>query len=184
VRSQSRQTKPFSRCLLRSAQLYMLTYRGDGRRARNARARKGGVTPHTEGLCILHPQIYWLFRVKKLEPVWYSGNYARPSCFLTHHYATRLRPRLHRRSRHSITNRCSRARRLQTHLSREGLRRQSRSPRARPPPRDREGDMLAPISWAAMKAGTLPGAIPAKVSLRPRASVTAGLAKDVDAVNQ
>jgi hypothetical protein len=35
-----------------------------------------------------------------------------------------------------------------------------------------------------MKAGALIGAIPAKVSLKVRAIVTAGLAKDVDAVNQ
>ena len=35
-----------------------------------------------------------------------------------------------------------------------------------------------------MKAGTSIGRIPAKVSLAERASVTAGFAKDVDAVNQ
>jgi hypothetical protein len=34
-----------------------------------------------------------------------------------------------------------------------------------------------------MNAGTPAGAIPANVSERARASVTAGLAKDVDAVN-
>ena len=35
-----------------------------------------------------------------------------------------------------------------------------------------------------MNAGALPGPIPAKVSLSARASVTAGLAKEVDEVNQ
>jgi len=35
-----------------------------------------------------------------------------------------------------------------------------------------------------MKAGTLPGAIPANVSDSERARVTAGFANDVDAVNQ
>jgi hypothetical protein len=35
-----------------------------------------------------------------------------------------------------------------------------------------------------MKAGTLVGAMPANVSERDRAIVTAGFAKDVDAVNQ
>jgi hypothetical protein len=35
-----------------------------------------------------------------------------------------------------------------------------------------------------MKAGAPAGAIPAKVSESDRATVTAGLAKDVDAVNQ
>jgi hypothetical protein len=35
-----------------------------------------------------------------------------------------------------------------------------------------------------MKAGTLAGAIPAKVSESERASVTAGFANDVEAVNQ
>src|SRR5215510_79567 len=42
----------------------------------------------------------------------------------------------------------------------------------------------APRNWTQMNASTLVGAIPAKVSLRPRAIVTAGLAKEVDAVNQ
>ena len=35
-----------------------------------------------------------------------------------------------------------------------------------------------------MKAGALAGAMPAKVSLSERATVTAGLAKEVEAVNQ
>jgi hypothetical protein len=38
--------------------------------------------------------------------------------------------------------------------------------------------------WAATKAATPAGAMPAKVSLSERAIVTAGLAKDVEAVNQ
>ena len=42
----------------------------------------------------------------------------------------------------------------------------------------------APASWAAMKAGTFCGAMPANVSLRLRAMVTAGLANEVEAVNQ
>jgi hypothetical protein len=42
----------------------------------------------------------------------------------------------------------------------------------------------APRSWATIKASTLAGAMPAKVSERARAMVTAGLANDVDAVNQ
>jgi len=41
-----------------------------------------------------------------------------------------------------------------------------------------------PISCAAMNAGTPPGAMPAKVSDRERASVTAGLGNEVEAVNQ
>jgi hypothetical protein len=41
-----------------------------------------------------------------------------------------------------------------------------------------------PAIWAAMKAMTPAGAIPAKVSDKERATVTAGLAKDVEAVNQ
>ena len=40
------------------------------------------------------------------------------------------------------------------------------------------------MSWARTKAGTEPGAMPAKVSLNMRATVTAGLAKLVDEVNQ
>ena len=35
-----------------------------------------------------------------------------------------------------------------------------------------------------MKAATEPGAMPAKVSVKARPMVTAGLAKDVDEVNQ
>ncbi len=42
----------------------------------------------------------------------------------------------------------------------------------------------APASWAAMKAGASTGRMPANVSVRPRAIVTAGLAKQVEAVNQ
>jgi hypothetical protein len=41
-----------------------------------------------------------------------------------------------------------------------------------------------PASWEKMKAATPVGAIPAKVSESDRAIVTAGLAKDVEAVNQ
>jgi len=42
----------------------------------------------------------------------------------------------------------------------------------------------APTNWATMKGGAEAGAIPAKVSDRARATVTAGLAKAVEAVNQ
>jgi hypothetical protein len=35
-----------------------------------------------------------------------------------------------------------------------------------------------------MNIGTLPGAIPAKVFVKPRAIVTAGLANEVEAVDQ
>src|SRR4029453_7427996 len=42
----------------------------------------------------------------------------------------------------------------------------------------------APASWATMNAGTSVGRMPAKVSLAARAMVTAGFAKEVDAVNQ
>ena len=42
----------------------------------------------------------------------------------------------------------------------------------------------APRICATMNPGTSDGAMPAKVSLSERAMVTAGLAKDVDAVNQ
>ena len=45
-------------------------------------------------------------------------------------------------------------------------------------------DAKAPASCAATNIGTPEGAMPAKVSLRDRAIVTAGFAKDVDAVNQ
>ena len=41
-----------------------------------------------------------------------------------------------------------------------------------------------PMSWATTKPGTLAGAMPAKVLDRVRPIVTAGLANDVDAVNQ
>jgi len=42
----------------------------------------------------------------------------------------------------------------------------------------------APMSWATTNAGAFEGRIPAKVSVAERASVTAGLANDVEAVNQ
>jgi hypothetical protein len=42
----------------------------------------------------------------------------------------------------------------------------------------------APASWAAMNPGASASLIPEKVLLMDRARVTAGLAKDVDAVNQ
>ena len=42
----------------------------------------------------------------------------------------------------------------------------------------------APAIWAAMKPGTSLGLIPANVSLKDRAIVTAGFANEVDAVNQ
>ena len=41
-----------------------------------------------------------------------------------------------------------------------------------------------PASWAMMKAGTPEGAMPANVSESDRAIVTAGLANEVEAVNQ
>src|SRR4029453_13166786 len=41
-----------------------------------------------------------------------------------------------------------------------------------------------PIAWPARNPGTTTGRIPAKVSLAARASVTAGLANDVEEVNQ
>ena len=41
-----------------------------------------------------------------------------------------------------------------------------------------------PTSWARMNATTPEGAIPANVSESARAIVTAGLAKEVEAVNQ
>ena len=40
-----------------------------------------------------------------------------------------------------------------------------------------------PISWATTKAGTSAVRIPANESVRERATVTAGLANDVDDVN-
>ena len=42
----------------------------------------------------------------------------------------------------------------------------------------------APAIWATMKAGAEDGAIPANVSLSDRATVTAGFANEVEAVNQ
>ena len=42
----------------------------------------------------------------------------------------------------------------------------------------------APAAWAAMKAGASIGRMPEKVSVNNRAIVTAGLANEVDAVNQ
>ena len=42
----------------------------------------------------------------------------------------------------------------------------------------------APHNCATMNFGTSPGAIPEKLLVSARASVTAGFAKDVDAVNQ
>ena len=48
-----------------------------------------------------------------------------------------------------------------------------------------EGDgERPPTSWAAMNAGAEDGSMPAKVSLSVRPTVTAGLAKLVDEVNQ
>lgn len=44
--------------------------------------------------------------------------------------------------------------------------------------------VMAPASWAAMKGRASVGRIPAKVSVRQRASVTAGLANEVELVNQ
>ena len=41
-----------------------------------------------------------------------------------------------------------------------------------------------PASCAATKAGTSCGRMPVKVSVKARASVTAGLANEVEAVNQ
>ena len=45
-------------------------------------------------------------------------------------------------------------------------------------------DIAIPANCAKMNAATSPGAIPAKVSDRARATVTAGFANEVDAVNQ
>src|SRR5262245_52108955 len=50
--------------------------------------------------------------------------------------------------------------------------------------RKRYAAASAPSSSATRKPGTSRGAIPANVSLSARAMVTAGLAKDVDEVNQ
>jgi hypothetical protein len=43
---------------------------------------------------------------------------------------------------------------------------------------------MAPTHCAAMKGATPPGSIPANVGVIARAMVTAGLANDVEAVNQ
>jgi hypothetical protein len=43
---------------------------------------------------------------------------------------------------------------------------------------------MAPMICATMNAGTSVGAMPANVLEKERAMVTAGLAKDVEAVNQ
>jgi hypothetical protein len=43
---------------------------------------------------------------------------------------------------------------------------------------------MPPRNWASTNQGTSRGLIPAKVSLKHRAIVTAGFANDVDAVNQ
>ena len=50
--------------------------------------------------------------------------------------------------------------------------------------RNRSVAAAAPTTCAAMKPGTSAGRMPANVSVAARASVTAGLANDVDAVNQ
>jgi len=42
----------------------------------------------------------------------------------------------------------------------------------------------APANWAATNAGTAAGAMPAKLWLSMRPAVSAGLANEVDAVNQ
>ena len=44
--------------------------------------------------------------------------------------------------------------------------------------------MNAPMSWAAMNHGASAGRIPENVLVNDRARVTAGLANEVDAVNQ
>src|SRR5262245_46525305 len=49
---------------------------------------------------------------------------------------------------------------------------------------DRIAASAVPSSWAATNAATASGAMPANVFDSERASVTAGLAKDVEAVNQ
>ena len=43
---------------------------------------------------------------------------------------------------------------------------------------------MAARIWAAMKPGMSRGRMPEKLSVKPRARVTAGLAKDVEEVNQ
>ena len=44
--------------------------------------------------------------------------------------------------------------------------------------------IAAPMSCARIKPGTSPSAMPANVVVKPRASVTAGLANEVEEVNQ
>lgn len=44
--------------------------------------------------------------------------------------------------------------------------------------------MTAVASWMATKGATSPAKMPAKLGVKALAMVTAGLAKDVDAVNQ
>ncbi len=57
---------------------------------------------------------------------------------------------------------------------------------ARAPASQRANSVAAPppSSWPRTKSGTLYGEIPAKVSVIARAKVTAGLANEVDDVNQ
>src|SRR6516165_9786468 len=81
--------------------------------------------------------------------------------------------------------------RYSTRLIAECLRRGSRHrvkvgalPSSRNNHRARITAANAPTSCAKINPGTLPGAIPANVSDSERAMVTAGLAKEVDAVNQ
>ena len=50
--------------------------------------------------------------------------------------------------------------------------------------RDASTATPAPTNCTTMKAGAWAGAMPEKVSVKERATVTAGLAKDVDEVNQ
>ena len=49
---------------------------------------------------------------------------------------------------------------------------------------DNRAAISAPTIWATTNAGTWLIAIPAKVVVKPRASVTAGFANEVDEVNQ
>ena len=50
--------------------------------------------------------------------------------------------------------------------------------------RNRNVAPIPPANWAATNRGTSTGRMPANVSLRALAMVTAGFANDVDAVNQ
>ena len=50
--------------------------------------------------------------------------------------------------------------------------------------RTRPAPSTPPMSWAITKPGTEAGLMPAKVSLNIRPTVTAGLAKEVEEVNQ